>query len=357
MPRNISNPPNPWHATHVDYTHFTDDPDSIDGLVPTAPLSVYEEHSRSVLSQNNSSRASFRWSVNPYRGCSHGCAYCYARTSHQHLGFGAGTDFDLRIIAKVNAPALLRAAFIKPSWQGEPITFSGNTDCYQGLEAHYRLTRGCLEICRDFRNPVSVITKSPLITRDLDLLTDLARTARVCVFFSIAFCDDELARKIEPWAPSPSRRLAAMRALANAGITVAVIVAPVIPGLTEHSVPKILALAANAGATGASMQLLRLDDTVAAVWRERIANALPEHHARIENKLVSLGLAPPKIHKQNSSFITDDPQSKTLRALFHSTCTRLGLNRDGWLAPAPKSFIRPPAQSPQGELFAPVSHH
>src|SRR4051812_35386883 len=190
MVRPVANPPNPWSSTHVEWL---EEP-------PPAALSIFEEEARSVLSENDSPDIGFRYSVNPYRGCLHACAYCYARPSHQYLGFGAGTDFDRKIVVKKNAPEVLRRELMRPSWTGERIMFSGNTDCYQPLEASYGLTRGCLEVCLDFQNPVSLITKSVLVRRDLDLLVELARRASVSFHMSICFADDEAARKMEPYA-------------------------------------------------------------------------------------------------------------------------------------------------------------
>src|SRR5262249_7093325 len=150
------NPPNPWLSTAVEYLDE----------IPPARLEVFEDHTRSILASNDSPDLGFRWSVNPYRGCQHACAYCYARPGHEYLGLGAGTDFDRKIVVKPRAPALLREAFERARWQGELVVFSGVTDCYQPLEATYELTRGCLEVCRDYRNPVGIITKSALIERD-----------------------------------------------------------------------------------------------------------------------------------------------------------------------------------------------
>src|SRR6266700_3364997 len=184
----LSNPPNPWATTEVEY---------LEGA-PEVRLEVYEDQTRQILAKNDSPDVGFTWSINPYRGCFHGCAYCYARPGHEYLSFGAGTDFERKIVVKPHAPELLREAFAKPSWKGELIAFSGVTDCYQPLEASYRLTRGCLEVCRDFCNPVGVITKSALIRRDADVLGELARTAQARVHMSIAFADNAMARKIEP---------------------------------------------------------------------------------------------------------------------------------------------------------------
>jgi len=197
----VENPPNPWHTQHREWL----------GPPPPARLEIYEESARSIVTGNESPDVGFRWSANPYRGCFFGCSYCYARPTHQYLDFGAGTDFERRIVVKVNAPRLLRRTLRKKSWAGESLALSGNTDCYQPLEASYRLTRGMLEVCREFANPVGIVTKSGLIQRDLDLLCDLAAFGLVRVHFSIAFGDDLMARAIEPYAPSPSARFEAMR--------------------------------------------------------------------------------------------------------------------------------------------------
>src|SRR6266850_1762693 len=183
----ISNPPNPWSTTEVEYLEEA----------PPARLEVYQDHTREILSHNDSPDVGFSWSVNPYRGCFHACSYCYARPSHEYLGFGAGTDFDRKITVKPEAPRLLREAFERPSWKGELIVFSGVTDCYQPLEASYRLTRGCLEVCAEYRNPAGIITKSPLIERDLDVLQALAKVADVGVTVSIPLWDREHAHAVE----------------------------------------------------------------------------------------------------------------------------------------------------------------
>ena len=229
----ISNPPNPWASTEVEY---------LEGA-PEMRLEVFEDGSRKILAENDSPDVGFRWSVNPYRGCFHACAYCYARPSHEYLSFGAGTDFDRKIVIKRHAAALLRQAFAKKSWQRETVVFSGVTDCYQPLEASYRLTRGCLEVCVEHANPVGIITKSALIERDVDVLTALARVASVHVTVSIPFWDTERARAIEPYVPTPARRIKVIETLAAAGISVGVNVAPVIPGLNDEDIPKILTAA------------------------------------------------------------------------------------------------------------------
>ncbi|HEU4383331.1 MAG TPA: PA0069 family radical SAM protein [Anaeromyxobacteraceae bacterium] len=270
-PRPIANPPNPWESASVEWL----------GEPPLARLEVFEDATREILSRNDSPDVPFTWSVNPYRGCAHGCAYCYARPTHEYLGFGAGTDFETRIAVKLRAPELLRAAFERPVWRGEPVAFSGVTDPYQPLEAAYRLTRACLAVCAEYRNPVGVITKAPLVERDLDLLAELHRTASVRVTISLPFVDPVRARALEPWAASPARRLVAVERLARAGIPVGVNVAPVIPGLNDEEIPRVLAAAAAAGARRAGWLLLRLPGSTRAVFAERLRAALPERAERI----------------------------------------------------------------------------
>jgi DNA repair photolyase len=248
-------------------------------------LEVYEERSQSILSENSSPDLGFRWSVNPYRGCFHACAYCYARPTHEYLGFGSGTDFESKIVVKTNAPELLRAAFMRPAWKGEFIAFSGNTDCYQPLEAVWRLTRGCLEVCAEFRNPAGLITKSVLVQRDIDVLQRLHERASVSVFFSIPFADDATGRAIEPQAPLVSRRFDAMRRLAAAGIPTGVSVAPIIPGLNDDDIAPILERARDAGAIDASHVLLRLPGNVREVFLQRLTAALPDRARKVEHRI------------------------------------------------------------------------
>ncbi len=223
--------------------------------------------------------------MNPYRGCFHACAYCYARPTHEYLGWGAGTDFDTRIFVKRRAPELLRAAFMSRSWSGELIAFSGNTDCYQPLESTLHLTRRCLEVCAEFRNPVGIVTKSVLVQRDIDVLTDLHRNATVCVMFSIPFADDDIGRAIEPQAPLVSRRFEAMRRVADAGIPTGVSFAPLIPGLNDQDIAAVLERARDCGARYATRILLRLPGSTRDVFLQRLHTALPERAARVENRL------------------------------------------------------------------------
>lgn len=273
--RVVSNPPNPFESQHREW------------LEPPGQVrvEVFEDATREILSRNDSPDLPFRWSLNPYRGCFHACAYCYARRSHEYWGFGAGTDFESKILVKRNAAALLRKAFLRPSWKGEIILFSGNTDCYQPLEASYGLTRACLAVCAEFGNPVRIITKSALVVRDIELLQRLHREASVRVYLSIPFADAETARKVEPQTPSPQKRFAALKMLSDAGIPTGISIAPVIPGLNDDDIPELLMRAHEAGAVDAVYVLLRLSGSVRDVFLERMAAAFPHRIDKIVGRI------------------------------------------------------------------------
>ncbi len=256
-----------------------------EGVELPQTLRIHEERAKSILSANESPDIPFRYSVNPYRGCAHACAYCFARPSHEYLGLGAGTDFDTQIYAKVNAAELLRKKLSSPSWAGEAITFSGVTDCYQPAEHKLGLTRACLEVCRDFANPVSIITKSTLVLRDLELIADLDRAAGAGVVISIPILDARVARVIEPFAPPPELRFRALEKLSRAGLPTGISLGPVIPGLTDSDIPALLARAREAGATFAFYVLLRLPGAVKDVFLERIRRDLPDHAGKIAHHI------------------------------------------------------------------------
>lgn len=239
------------------------------------------DSSKSIVAENKSPDIPFRYSVNPYRGCEHGCAYCYARPTHEYLGFSAGLDFESKIMVKEDASKLLREKLMSPSWKGESITFSGNTDCYQPVERRLKITRACLEVMLDFKNPVSMITKNALITRDIDLLAPLAKLGAASVAVSVTTLDDDLCAQLEPRTSRPHARLKAIADLSAAGIPVCVNVAPVIPGLTDHEMPKILHAAREVGAMYASAIPVRLPLTVAPIFEEWLAVHRPERKEKV----------------------------------------------------------------------------
>ncbi|MFO0678533.1 MAG: PA0069 family radical SAM protein [Polyangiaceae bacterium] len=329
----VDNPPNPWATTDVEY---------LEGETPDARLRVLEDHSRSILSKNDSPDVPFTWSVNPYRGCFHACAYCYARPSHEFLSLGAGTDFDRTIVVKPDAPALLRAAFDKPSWKGDVVVFSGVTDCYQPLEASYRLTRACLEVCLAYKNPVGIITKAPLVERDVDLLADLAKQARLSIAISIPFWDASKARAIEPYVATPQRRMRTVERLAAKGIRVGVNVAPLIPGLSDEDVPAILAAAKDAGASGAGTILLRLPGPVKAIFEARVTEAFPDRAERILNRVRDSrggALNDPRFgHRMRG----EGPYAEAVLRLFKLAGAKVGLPVSHvWMNETASTFERP----------------
>ncbi|MBL8858848.1 MAG: PA0069 family radical SAM protein [Planctomycetes bacterium] len=337
MHRPVSNPPNPWLSRHVEWL---DEP-------PQAELVVYEEEAKSVLAANDSPDVGFRWSVNPYRGCQHACAYCYARPSHQYLGFGAGTDFDRRIVVKVNAPEVLARELARRSWKRETVVFSGNTDCYQPLEASYELTRRCLEVCVARANPIGMITKGALVRRDIDLLARLARGPGAHVFVSIPFLDDEVGRKLEPGAAAPNKRFEALRALSDAGITTGIAIAPVIPGLNEADIPRLLERARDCGAISAFMTLLRLPAEVLPVFQERVEQVLPERARKIESAIRDMRAGAMNQSAFGARMSGSGPRWNAVEQLFEIHRKRYGMNV------ADTRMRGPELQRPsQGQLFS-----
>lgn len=350
--RPVSNPPNPW-------TRRADGGYEVDwlGEPPAARVEVFEERARSILARNDSPDVPFRFSVNPYRGCAHACAYCYARPGHQHLGFGAGTDFDSRIVVKVNAEELLRDALARgrtgPRGRREWIALSGVTDPYQPLEASYGLTRRLLEAALEFRQPVGLITKSALVRRDAELLGRLAREAGARVFLSIPFADRDVARALEPWAPSPRLRFAALEALRDAGVPTGVSLSPMIPGINDTDVPTLLRRAREAGVSRAFMILLRLPAEVRPVFEERLRVAFPGRADRVLSQLEDCRRAQGSRAAFGQRMQGAGPRWKAIEDLFQLWCRRLGLERaEGErvepLTPGPDVQGAPPRQ---GELF------
>jgi DNA repair photolyase len=241
--------------------------------------------SQSIISYNDSPDIPFNASLNVYRGCEHGCSYCYARNTHEYLGFSAGLDFETRIMVKENAPDLLRRELSSPKWKPQMLAMSGVTDCYQPIERRLQLTRKCLAVLAEFRNPVSIITKNHLVTRDIDLLRELAVHHAVMVYLSINSLDSELARKLEPRAASPKMRLQAVEALAKAGVPVGVLVAQVIPALNDHEIPSVLAAAKAAGAGWAGTEILRLPLTVAPIFEQWLEQNVPGKKEKVLNRI------------------------------------------------------------------------
>jgi len=255
---------------------------------PLPRTQFLKDHSQTAITYNDSPDIGFNASVNPYRGCEHGCIYCYARPTHEYLGFSAGLDFESKIMVKEDAPKLLRAELSSSKWKPQVIGLSGVTDCCQPVERKLKLTRGCLEVLAEFRNPVAVITKNFLVTRDRDLLSELARHKAAAVCISVTTLDPELRNVMEPRTSPPQARLAAICELSRAGIPVTVLIAPVIPGLTDHEMPAILKAAAEAGATSAGFTVLRLPYAVAPLFQQWLATHFPDRKEKVLNRVRAL---------------------------------------------------------------------
>ena len=252
---------------------------------PSPATQFLPDHSKSIIAYNDSPDVGFDASINPYRGCEHGCIYCYARPTHEYLGFSSGLDFETKIMVKEDAPELLRKELSSPAWKPQLIALSGNTDCYQPVERKKQLTRRCLEVLLEFRNPVVIITKNHLVTRDIDVLSELARYDCVGVTLSLTTLDLHLSSVLEPRASRPARRLAAIRSLADAGIPVGYLQAPMIPALTDAEAPAIAGAAAKAGATFCGYVALRLPFAVKALFEQWLEAHYPEKKDKVLNRL------------------------------------------------------------------------
>ena len=338
-----SNPPNRFEEIA-----YLPDPEARDPDDPAPGTTILRDATRTIIAHNDSPDVGFDSSINPYRGCEHGCAYCYARPFHEYLGFSAGLDFETKILAKPEAPQLLRRELMKPSWTPRPIALSGVTDPYQPAERRLRLTRGCLAVLAEFRNPVIVITKNHLVTRDVDHLGELASQGAVYVNLSITSLRNEIQRVMEPRASTPARRLKAVEALASAGIPVGVMVAPIVPGLTDVEMPAILKAAADAGARGAGYVMLRLPHGVKGLFEEWLEQHFPERKERVLNRVREMrggALYDSDWFKRAHG---EGPYAEQIRALFHSTRKTLGLDQ-----PRPElnvAAFRRPAPAPPAQL-------
>jgi DNA repair photolyase len=302
------------------------DPSAEGEATPNPKTLFLDDQSESIITHNKSPDIGFGAGINPYRGCEHGCAYCYARPYHEYLGFSAGLEFETRIMVKRRAPELLRAELSKPGYQPEPLAMSGVTDCYQPAERHFRITRGCLEVMAEFRQPVSIITKNFLVTRDIDLLKQLAAFDAVHVFISITTLNRDLAAKMEPRASSPAHRLRAVEMLAKAGVPVGVMVAPIIPGLNDREIPSVLESAKAAGATSAGYTILRLPYGVKDVFQEWLKLNFPEKLERIIGSVRGVRGGKLNVSEFGARMRGEGPVAEQINQMFHVFRERLGFN-------------------------------
>src|SRR5437867_9934227 len=333
------NPPNRFEHLALERDPDWNEPDD-----PAPKTQFFRDASASIITYNDSPDVGFEASINPYRGCEHGCIYCYARPYHEYLGFSAGLDFETKILVKENAPELLRRELLSPKWDPQVIAISGVTDAYQPIERRLQLTRRCLEVLVEFQNPVVIITKNELVTRDIDLLEKLARIDGVLVFVSVTSLDSELARGLEPRASQPGRRLAAIEALSRGGIPTGALVAPVIPGLTDHEMPAIVSAVAAAGAVAAGYVPLRLPYGVASLFDEWLTLHRPLQKEKILNRIRDIRGG--RLNDPNlcSRLQGRGPYADHISELFEVCCRKAGLNSSRPILSA-KAFRRPgPAQ-------------
>lgn len=316
------NPPNRFERlAHVP------EPDAEDAVAPETLF--LRDRSRTVIAHNDSPDVGFEYSINPYRGCEHGCAYCYARPTHEFLGFSAGLDFESKILVKEDAPELLRRELGSVGWEPRGIAVSGVTDAYQPIERRLQLTRRCLAVLAEFRNPVVVITKNQLVTRDVDLLAGLATVRAAAAFLSVTTLDPHLAGLLEPRASRPCGRLAAIETLARAGVPAGVMVAPVIPGLNDHEIPSILAACSQAGATFAGYTLLRLPLAVGPLFERWLERHVPEKKARILGRVRDLHGGKLNDARFHHRMHGRGAGARLIADLFRLGCRRAGVNKGG----------------------------
>lgn len=314
-----SNPVNRF--VQIDYSP---DPD-IDPPPAGSPTRFYVDNSRSILAFNDSPDIPFRASLNPYRGCEHGCIYCYARPGHEYLGLSSGLDFETKIFVKQEAPALLEKALSAKKWQPQTIALSGATDPYQPAERTFQLTRRCLQVLARFRNPVGVITKNFLVTRDIDILGELAASQAVSVAISITTLDRDLARKMEPRTSSPDRRLEAIHRLHEANIPVMVMVAPVIPGLNDHEIPSIIQAATEAGATQAGYVMLRLPYSVSGLFENWLEMNYPGRKEKVLSRIRTTRGGKLNVSEFHSRMRGEGPFAAQAKAFFTAACRKAGI--------------------------------
>jgi DNA repair photolyase len=294
-----------------------------------SPRTIYlRDPARTIIATNDSPDVGFDASINPYRGCEHGCIYCFARPTHEYLGLSAGLDFETKILVKEDAPALLWEELNAKKWQPKVLAVSGVTDCYQPIERRLGLTRGCLEVLAEFRNPVAVITKNHLVTRDADILGDLAQDHAARVFVSVTTLDPKLANIMEPRTSTPELRLDAIRTLTQAGVPVGVMVAPTIPGITDHEMPKILEAAKDAGAKWAGFVMLRLPWAVAPLFEKWLEEHFPDRKDKVLNRIRELRGGKLYDAKWGERGRGTGVYADHMEMLFDVACRKLGLNEE-----------------------------
>lgn len=329
------NPENRFESIHLERdTDWNPEED------PAPSTQFLRDSTRSIITYNDSPDLGFGASLNPYRGCEHGCIYCYARPTHEFLGFSAGLDFETRIMVKLDAARLLREELSSPRWTPQTLAMSGVTDCYQPVERKLRITRGCLEVLAEFRNPVGIVTKNHLVTRDVDLLVKLAGVRAVAVFVTLTTLDAGLVTHLEPRTSRPEHRLDAIRKLHAAGVPVGVMVAPVIPALTDHEIPHILAAAADAGASSAAYVTLRLPYGLGPMFEDWLTRHFPDRKDKVINRLRAMRGGKLNDSTFGSRMSGEGIFADQISKMFEVSCRKAGLNREK-MELSTASFRRP----------------
>ncbi|SDC12422.1 PA0069 family radical SAM protein [Ruegeria marina] len=317
---------------------WDNDPD-----LPLLRTDVAFETARSLITYNRSPDLPFDRSINPYRGCEHGCVYCFARPTHAYLGLSPGLDFETRLVARPNAVDVLRSELSARRYKVAPIAIGTNTDPYQPIEKTHRITRACLEVLADFGHPVAIVTKGALIERDLDILAPMAARGLVRVGISLTTLDADLSRRMEPRAPAPKRRLAMIRVLTDAGVPVRLMTSPLVPGLTDHEMEALLAAGAEAGADTASWIMLRLPREVSQLWQEWLAEHVPNRAAKVMTRLREMHGGRDYDPRWGHRMRGEGQYAEMMAQRFRTACKRLGLAQQ---APALRcDLFRVPAQA------------
>ena len=314
------NPPNRFETIALERDVDWNDPDE-----PALPTQFFKDHSDSIIATNDSPDVGFEASVNPYRGCEHGCIYCYARPFHEYLGFSAGLDFETKIMVKENAPELLRRELSSTKWKPKVIALSGVTDCYQPVESKLKLTRRCLEVLAEFRNPAVIVTKNHLVTRDIDVLKELARHKAAAVFISVTTLDAQLRKVMEPRTSPPAGRLTTIESLSKAGVPTGVLVAPVIPGLTDHEVPSIINAVVKVGAQFAGHVVLRLPHAVAPLFEQWLTRHFPERKEKVLNRIRAIRDGQLNDARFESRMTGEGIFAEQIEAMFKVACRKAGI--------------------------------
>ncbi|MGB7291635.1 MAG: PA0069 family radical SAM protein [Thermodesulfobacteriota bacterium] len=329
----------------IDYV--PDEEEISQGISPKTEY--YKDSTRSIIAYNDSPDVGFNAGINPYRGCEHGCIYCYARPSHEYFGLSLGLDFETKIFVKEDAPYLLRKELSSPKWTAQTIALSGNTDPYQPAERHFQLTRECLRVLAEFRNPVGIVTKNYLVTRDIDVLKTLSEYDAALVAVSLTTLDPNLARAMEPRTSQPEYRLKAIQKLSENGIPTMVLIAPVIPGLTDHEIPNIIKRAVNAGAAQAGYIMLRLPYGVKELFQNWLEAHYPNKKNKVLNRILSIRDGKLNSNEFYERMKGDGIFAEQIRQVFEVACRKAGI--EGNKFELSKKNFRRPGTPEQLELF------